>query len=96
VAPAVDEEAGSAGGATRLGRGEVALDPGAVLPGVDLRRHPLGVEAEVAADREHGLARELGLGREEAVVVFPEAALGSGGLAGLGGFGRQRVALRDR
>ena len=96
MAPAVDEEAGRAGGAAALGRVDVALDAGTVHTGVDLPGHPLGVEAEVAADREHRLARELRLHREEGIVVLPEAALGGGGLAGLGRFGRQRVALGDR
>lgn len=96
MAATVDEEARGAGGTALLSRGEVALDAGPVGAGVDLRRHPLGVEAEIAADREHRLPREFRLGREERVVVLPEAALGRRRLARLGGKRRQRVALGDR
>jgi monovalent cation/hydrogen antiporter len=63
---------------------------------VELRCHALVVEIEVAADFEHRLARELGLGREEGVVVLPEASLGGRRLAGLGRQRRQGVALGNR
>ena len=76
---------------------DVALDPLAVGAGVELGRDALGVEAELARRPSSIVsARELRLGREEGVVVLPEAALGGRGLARLGRQRRQRVALGDR
>ena len=49
-----------------------------------------------AADLEHRLAGELGLGRKRASWYSQKLALGRRCLAGLGGQRRQRVALGDR
>lgn len=93
---AVGEEGRRARGAAGRCRGKVALDSLAVGLGVDLRRQPLGVETEVAANRDHRLPRESRLGREKGVVVLPEFALGASRLARLRRHRRQRVLLGNR
>ena len=96
MAAPVDEEGRGSGRPALLGRLKVALDPGLVDTGVQLRRHPLGVEAELRPDLKHRLPRELGLSREEGVVVLPELPLDRRRLACLRRQRRERMSLGDR
>src|SRR6185295_2828334 len=98
---AVDEKRGIAVDAERLGLLDVTLDVRRETALVQTARERVGIEAELARVGEQITAPELGLLREETIVVRPVLARGAGAARRLvrrarQGMHRERTILEDQ